>query len=265
MKQLKHHNTLVHYEMEGEGPCVVLLHGFLEDHSIWDSLLPLLARHYQMITIDLPGFGQSPCIASQDGMYTMAEIVRQILLAENIKKCMMVGHSMGGYVALAFAEKHAHLLAGLVLFHSQAAADSEEARLNRNRVIEAVKQNHTQFIRAFIPLMFAEKQLHRYEKEIEDLRKTAASIPAESIISALSAMRDRSDQLHTLTKLDIPVLFIIGKQDSRIPLDLVLPQIKLPKHGEALILEDVGHMGFIEAKKQTEGILLQFANRIYQP
>jgi pimeloyl-ACP methyl ester carboxylesterase len=168
---------------------------------------------------------------------------------------------MGGYVSLAFAKLFPEKLSGLALFHSQAASDSEESKKNRDRTIKIVQQNHTAFIHSFIPSLFADANISNFKAEIVALQKIADKTPAKGITAALLGMRDRESQLDTLEKLNAPVYFIVGKQDSRIPMETILPQLQLPSNSEALIMDEVGHMGFIEAKEKTLLSLERFLER----
>jgi len=223
--------------------------------------LEVLAKNYQVICVDMPGFGKSECVAETHTMELMADVVKQVLDAETVKSCVYVGHSMGGYIGAAFAEKYPDMLSGLVFFHSHAAADSEEVKNNRLKTIELVKKDALRFVVSFIPLLFAEENMERFQPEIANLQKTARHIEAEAVVAALAGMRERIDQRELLKTLDFPVMFVVGKQDSRISMENILSQIQLPKHAEALILDGVGHMGFIEAEQITLQVLEGFVKR----
>jgi pimeloyl-ACP methyl ester carboxylesterase len=260
-KHLSLENGSVFYKLKGNGPSVVFLHGFLEDHSIWDYFVKKLSANYQVLAVDLPGSGKSSVFDTIHTMEFMAETVNLILEKEKITEYILVGHSMGGYVALELAEKYPEKLNGIVLFHSHASADDEQGKINRNRTIEVVKKNHKDFINSFIPLLFAEKNLQLYSKEIANLQEIASKTSAEGIIASLGGMRDRKDRTAMLAQLDEPVFFILGKNDSRIQIDKTVAQISIPKNCEALILDGVGHMGFIEAHETTFLALEHFIER----
>jgi pimeloyl-ACP methyl ester carboxylesterase len=168
---------------------------------------------------------------------------------------------MGGYVSLAFAALYPEKLNGLVLFHSQAAADNAEGKVNRDRTIEIVKGNHAKFIHSFIPTLFAEKNVNNFSAEIEKLQEVSAKTPSEGIVAALAGMRERNDSLELISEINIPLFFIVGKQDSRISLSVIMNQLSLPRSCEAIILDDVGHMGFIEAEEITYLVLEHFIER----
>ncbi len=262
-KQIRFRGKILNYSIRGSGPAVLLLHGFLESMAIWETMAGSLADRFTVISIDLPGFGKSEVVDKIHSMEMMAGAAAQVLEEENTGQAVVVGHSMGGYVALAFAKKYPGKLNGLVLFHSQVAGDDTEAKLNRNRAIEFVKNSHKNFIASFIPLLFAEENVPKFADEIESLKALAEQTSVEGICAALAGMRDRENQFALLKNLDIPVFFIVGKKDSRVPPEKVLPQLELPKNCEALILDGVGHMGFIEAREITTQALRHFAERMF--
>jgi pimeloyl-ACP methyl ester carboxylesterase len=257
-KQIVYQGRQVNYKVEGSGPTLVLLHGFLENLHIWDDFSNALSKLNKVISVDLPGFGKTEVFSDNHPMEFMADVVHAVLQEEKVNQCLLAGHSMGGYVSLAFAEKYSGLLKGLILFHSHASADSDEVKANRSRTIEVVKQDHQRFIINFIPLLFAEENVEQYAEKIDALKEMSLKTTKEGVIAALAGMRDRKDQKELLTKVAFPVLFIVGKKDSRISMETIQPQLFLPKHSEALILENVGHMGFIEARKETLRTLSHF-------
>ena len=255
----------ISYQIVGSGPALVLLHGFLESKAIWIDFAALLQKNFTVVSIDLPGHGESDLLAETHSMQLMAEAVKQVLDAENILKAVVAGHSMGGYVALQFAVDYNEIVKGLVLFHSHSNADSEQARENRLRTIDIVKKNRHSFIMQFIPDLFDQKHVHEYSAAINKFQGIAGLMAPEAIIAALSGMRDRSDKLNFLTNTKIPVLSILGKQDNRMPYKQLAEQAMAASHSEILLLENVGHMGFIEAPEKTLQALKHFATRCFEP
>lgn len=252
----------IHFRSRGEGETVVLLHGFLESLNIWETFGQELERDFRVITIDLPGHGLSDNISEIHTMNLMAEVVHDILLLNRVERCVMLGHSMGGYVTMAFAASYPQLVAGICLFHSGALADTDEARINRDRTIEIVKRNHHQFISQFIPELFASENRERLRTEIEQLQEEARQTSPEAIIAALAGMKQRAPHLETLLTCGCPVLFVGGKQDPRIPVDRLLSQSVLPAHSEVLLLDGCGHMGHLEATGKTLPAVKFFAERV---
>lgn len=263
-KAAQFQGKVIAYNISGSGPALVLLHGFLESKAIWDEFTETLVKDFTVIAIDMPGHGESDILAETHSMILMAEAVKEVLSAENISQIVISGHSMGGYVALQFAVKYPEILKGLVLFHSHANADTDEAKENRRRTINVVRKNRGGFIKQFIPDLFDQKHVAEYSVAIQKLQDIASVMSPEGIIAAVSGMRDRQSQLQFLLLSDIPILFIIGKQDSRMPYNQLIAQAVIPSHSEVLLLEDVGHMGFIEAPGITMSALRYFAIRCFE-
>lgn len=257
--EIVYRDKKIHFQVAGSGPAIVLLHGFLESKEVWKNFLRRLSKEFLVVTIDLPGFGESDNLGSIHTMDDFAAVVHLVLKHLEIRSCILAGHSMGGYVTLAYAEKYPKTLRGFVLFHSQAACDSEEARMNRERTIRLVEKDHHGFIKNFIPDLFDQENVKKFSREIGILKDLADKTGKEGIIAALEGMKIRLDRQHVLTNSKVPVLFIIGKNDSRIPMEVVIPQTLLPEHAEILLLDHVGHMGFIEASEKTFQTIRAFA------
>jgi pimeloyl-ACP methyl ester carboxylesterase len=194
-------------------------------------------------------------------MELMARSVKAILDSLGVEKCIMVGHSMGGYATLEFARLFSEMLNGFVLFHSHALADSEEAKENRRRTINIVKLNRAGFIHHFIPDLFNPANVEKFKTEIETLMNQASETTGEAIIAALEGMKERRNNIGLLTSTHLPVLFIAGKHDSRIPVQNIMAQALLPSHSEVLIIGNAGHMGFIEARNETFAMIKGFCER----
>lgn len=250
------------YRVEGEGPAVVLIHGFLASQSMWNYFRRKLSAKFKVVTVDLPGHGDSEIIGSVHSMSLMAEVVHELLQKLGIDRMVMVGHSMGGYVALAYARMHTASLRGLVLFHSHAGADTKEAKLNRDRAIQVIRSDRSGFIMNFFPDLFAPENVVRCQKKIQVLKESAEKIKPEAIAAALEGMKIRPDSYDLLREAEFPVLFIAGKKDPRIPVSLVLDQLTLPSRSELCLLDNVGHMGFIESKKETCKVIRHFMLRM---
>jgi len=256
-------NKKIYYRVAGKGSCLVLLHGFLESQNIWKKYVEHLSKHLKVVTLDLPGHGRSDNIDEVHSMELMADVVHNLLQALQIDKCVIIGHSMGGYVALAFADLFADKVKGFGLFHSHALADTTETKINRGRAIQVVKDNHKDFISTFIPDLFTLKNQERLANDIKKLQMESRQMEKEGIIAALSGMRQRTNKLKLLKNTKVPVLFIIGKKDSRTPLSIMNEQISLPKQSEVLILSDVAHMGFLEAQNTCLLFIQDFSLRAY--
>ncbi len=261
-KRIDFQGQAIHYTDQGKGSALVLLHGFMESTAMWDDFAPALAADFRVICIDLPGHGQSPVYQGQLSMEIMADWVKAVLNGLEVSRCTLVGHSMGGYVSLAFADRYPEMLSGFCLFHSHASSDTAEAKENRRRTINIVNLNKGGFILNFIPDLFAPDNIDKYQQKIEKMQAQASLMPAEAIVAALEAMRDRSGKIEFLLNTRLPVLFIVGKEDARIPVQKVMAQAILPPHAEVLILAGVGHVGFVEARQKTLEMIRSFAQRV---
>lgn len=258
MANITYNQISVGFTDSGQGNALVLLHGFTESRAIWEGFVAILAKNFRVVTIDLPGHGESGLSDDTPSMTAMAEAVKAVLDHLGISRCVMVGHSMGGYVSLAMARQHPDLLAGLGLFHSSAAADSEEGRKTRDKAIGVIRQDRQRFLFQFIPSLFAEGNRDNLRPVIDELIAAASGMSAEAIIAAQEGMKVRADHRDLLRHAPFPVLFIAGKQDIRIPIDGILPQVALPCRSYSLILDDVGHMGWAEAPEATLAMVRMF-------
>jgi pimeloyl-ACP methyl ester carboxylesterase len=242
---------------ESEEPPLVLVHGFCEDSRIWEEWLELIPNR-RFISIDLPGFGNSEMVETLTIEF-MGEVIKAVLDHLAIEKCILTGHSMGGYASLAFAEKNAGRLAGLCLFHSHPFADPEEKRQGRLKAIDFIKKNgHILFVRQLIPTLFAYDFSKGYQVEVNRLIHNATYYSPEAIIAALLAMRLRPDRTAVLRDMPCPVLFFIGKSDAAIPLEMSLDQTHLPAVADIRILPTTGHMGMFEAPRGTAKAMREF-------
>jgi len=260
---IQYQNQPIRYKTEGLGKTVVLLHGFLESLKIWDSFSEMLSKHFNVISIDLPGHGESGSLGEVHSMGLMAETVHAVLEHLKIENCVIAGHSMGGYVAVHFAEKYPDKVKGFGFFHSHADADTPEAKNNRNRTIAILNKNYISWVNQFIPDLFAVCNKDKFIPEIKQLQQIAGKMNASQIIAAQMGMRDRESKLTFLETTDLPVFYIIGKDDSKMVVSKVMEQILLPKHCELLLLANIGHMGFIEAKETTLNFLHGFISTVY--
>jgi pimeloyl-ACP methyl ester carboxylesterase len=262
MKTVLFQKKKIFYDAWGKGKTIVLLHGFTETSAIWKKFAKKLSVDYRVIAIDLPGHGKSECIGDNHSMELLADIVQAVLKQEKIRKCLLIGHSMGGYASLSFAGKYPGMLKGFGLFHSHAFADSPEDRRNRDRTIELVTRNKFEFITRFIPELFPEEVRGKFGKQIRELVTEAGKMKNEAVIAALKGMRDRPDQRNLLRTTTLPVLFILGLKDPRTPLSRICQMIPLPFRSEVLLLKNTGHMGYIEAPEETLEMIRGFARKV---
>ncbi len=249
-------NKKIHYKVNGRGPYLLLLHGFLEDSTIWENLIPALVEEYTVITIDLPGHGTSEVLAEIHSMELMAEVVISLLSDLGIKKVSVMGHSMGGYVALAIAESAPSLLQHILLLNSRAANDSEQQRVNRNRAIALMKTQPSLFIKMGISNLFSEKAQLQFAKEIKDLQLKALQFPAEGITANIKGMRDRKNRSDILKDFEGSKWIIAGREDPVIPFSV--SEAMANSCDCAIKILEGSHMGWLENKEQ----IIQFLHLI---
>jgi pimeloyl-ACP methyl ester carboxylesterase len=253
------------YTSSGKGRAVVLLHGFLGSAAIWEETKNALAKHFRVICVDLPGHGNSDCFGYIHNMDLMAEAVKAVMDKLRFKKYVLVGHSMGGYAALAFAELFPDHLRGLCLFHSSSYADSDQKKRDRNKAIKAVKNNYSLFVRASIKNLFATKNLKHFKKEILFTQQIARKTSKRGVVAALEGMKERPSRDVILHFAEYPILFIIGKYDNILPMQSLLDQANLVKRKNVLLLENSGHMGFLEQPDTCIKHLKRFIRESFKP
>lgn len=261
-------NKQVNYKVVGDGKTVVLIHGFGEDGNIWNGLAAELQDSYQLIIPDIPGSGKSEMLEGNVSIDNYAEVIKTILDVEfskvsakegDLDGAVMIGHSMGGYITLAFAEKYPDYLNAFGLFHSSAFADDEEKKQTRLKAIDFIKENGSYaFLKTAIPKLFA-GVLHK--KDMDDLIEKSREFPPEALIQYYHAMISRPDRTAVLKRFKKPVLFIIGEKDSAIPLKQSLEQTHFPAISNINIL-DSGHMGMIEEQERSLSIIKNFLQNI---
>lgn len=262
MAEFNYQGHQVVYEQTGEGPDLVFVHGFCEDRRMWADFQQPFTQQYRVLTFDLPGFGESS-IAGKLSIRDFAELLKALLDELKINACVLLGHSMGGYIGVAFTELYPELLSGLGLFHSHVYADTEEKKAARSKSVEFVERNGSvPYVGQVIPSLFAEAFAKANPELVEDLVTKAHAYPPAGLINALEAMRDRPDRSAVLKELDIPVLFILGKEDQAIPYEASIAQTVLPPITAVHLLEGIGHMGMFEAPEQCREIWRDFLDLV---
>lgn len=249
-------NTPVHVETFGEGKPLILLHGFLEDSHIWTELLPLFTTRRQVICIDLFGHGQTPKLGYIHKMETMAEAVSAVMEQLNIESAQLIGHSMGGYVTMAFLEKFPEKAEGILLLNSTPTADSEKRQKERDQVIAIVKKNKDAFVQMAITNLFAEENRDTFAKKIKDHIDRTKKMTSESIVATLKGLKTREDRTAILKSFPRQKVIVTGKKDSLIGFEDIQ---KTAKETDAeLIAFSGGHMSYIENKAGLEKVLAEF-------
>ncbi len=257
---LQYKGINIFYTDTGKGNALVLLHGFLENTSMWDAFIPTLSKKNRVICIDLLGHGKTECLGYIHTMELMAEVVQAVLKHLKIRRSAFIGHSMGGYVALAFAERNPDALKGLCLMNSTANADTIEKKKNRDRAIIAVKQNHKMFIRMAISNLFRPKNRTIFSEEIKQLKKDALKTPLQGIVAALEGMKIREDREALLHFSPFKKMLIISRKDPVLDYNVLISQTK-NTDVEVVEFPD-GHMSHIENKSKFLDTIVHFVENM---
>ncbi len=249
----------IFYKVIGKGQSVVLLHGFAEDSNIWNDQVSFLQEYCQLIIPDLPGTGKSGMLPKNSTIDDYATSVNALLSNESMEKCILLGHSMGGYINLAFAEKYAEKLKAFGFVHSTAFADNDEKKASREKAIQMMEEYGVfPFLKNTTPNLFSENYKKQHSQKVSDLIEQGKNFSTEAMVQYYTAMMNRPDRTEVLAKSKVPVLFIIGSEDKAAPLEDLLKQVSLPEITHIHIMKGVGHMSMWEEAEQLNNYLLEF-------
>ncbi len=246
---------VLNYKIIGEGVPVVFLHGFLEDNKMWNDILPKLPQ-IKAICIELPGHGSSPLLPGKLELSSMAKGIKKTLTSLNIDTFSIVGHSLGGYVALHLAEFPSIYIEQIILLNSHPWADDENKKKNRARAAQIVAYNKLLFLKEAIPNLYYHKTITQYQSKIEALILSANKMSVESIQKTLFAMRDRTDKIEVLKQFGNQIHIIQGEFDHLIEAK-AMEKIAAQNKNNFHLIRNVGHMAHHEASNQVIQ-LLQF-------
>ena len=259
MNTFTYKNTTVNYNDSGKGNTVLLIHGFLENSNIWIDLTSQLNKRYRVISVDLLGHGKSECYGYIHTMEDQADMLFALISELRLRKVSLVGHSMGGYVALAFAELYPDNVRSLTLLNSSAQPDSEERKINRDRAIDVVKKNSTAFIRMATQNLFNSEAHNLFANKIEAFTQQALKTPLQGIIAALEGMKIRIDREALLHFSPYPKLIIASENDTIIPLEDIKNQVTDTEVTFKII--PGGHVSTIEQSDMVVSIISQFLKK----
>lgn len=237
---------MLNFERKGNGKeTLVLLHGFMENLSIWNDMEPHLSENFSLVKIDLPGHGQSEIIAEVQTMELMAEEVKNVLENQNLNKIHLLGHSMGGYVSLAFAEKYPECLKSLTLFFSTFFPDDAEKKEQRIKSYRIIKDAFAHYARAGVPNLFNPNERDILEGKIETALEVALSTNNLGALASVKGMVERTDKKHILENLDAKILILAGKHDNAVKTEVMIKGLSDRTNIKSYIL-DCGHNGHWE-------------------
>jgi pimeloyl-ACP methyl ester carboxylesterase len=277
-KEFLYQSKKIFYRIEGAGMPIVLLHGFGFDSSVWNEQIDFLKDDCLLVIPDIPGSGQSEMLQVDNyqlpetsnrqsetfiSIEDYAKCIHQLLIEENISQCIILGHSIGGYITLAFAKLFPEQLKAFGLVHSTAYADTEEKKTNRQRSIEMMDvYGGYAFLKNTIPNLFSKSFKEAFPEKVESFIEKAKDFKTEALQQYYAAMMHRPDYTSVVKDTEAAVLFVIGTEDIAAPMKDVLEQTQLCKNAYIHILEQTGHMGMLEAAKKMNLLLLDFIQKI---
>jgi pimeloyl-ACP methyl ester carboxylesterase len=242
---------------------ILLLHGYLESSEIWNGFAEKLSRSFRVIAADLPGHGRSEFTGDVHTMEMMADTIASLVASIKVDKVFMIGHSLGGYVTLAFLERHPVYLSGYCLFHSHPFPDIPETAEKRRRDIELVSDGLKDSIIAdSVKKMYATVNLDKFGYAVERSVKIGSQIKAEGIVKVLKGMILRPSRVNLMEEGRKPCLWILGALDNFIAHDTILTRINLASNTTVKTLPASGHMGFIEEEDLAVSIVSEFVRGI---
>lgn len=251
--QLEFKSGNIYYTSKGKGNPLILLHGFLESSTIWENISKKISQRRQVICIDLPGHGRSDVLAETHTMELMAEAVHAVLEYLEIEKADFLGHSMGGYVSLAYLESHPEAVRKIVLLNSTPTADSEERKENRDRAISVVAKNKSAFVSMAISNLLSRKNSEKFKKDLDKLKEEAQIFPTNGIIAALKGMKIRTNRTDLLKEFRGGKIFISGSDDPILPIFEVKKAVN--STNSRLFVLSGGHLGYLENEQDFEEIV----------
>lgn len=249
----------ISYTDSGKGyPNVVLLHGFLESKQVWQNWITAFPPSYRIITIDLPGHGLSDTIGYYHSMELLSEIVLGVLKHIGIRRYFLLGHSMGGYVTLAFLSKFPHRLKGIALIQSTPLEDNSERKKIREKAIKLVKKDYQKYVEATLSALFSASFKRKNPETIEQMLEKAKKMNPQSIAASLHGLKDRPSHVSTLQNTDIPCLVLAGESDKTVPLTDLLNLFEKTNNTELVIIPNGSHMAYLEHFEDCFAPCLQF-------
>ncbi|HUR12680.1 MAG TPA: alpha/beta hydrolase [Flavitalea sp.] len=261
--RIEYLGTELYYRTYGTGQPLFFIHGFGEDGRVFENQVNEFESSYRVIVPDLPGSGQSEFNHDINSMESYAACITAILDLEKTPAAVIIGHSMGGYITLAMAEKFAARVLSFGLFHSSALPDDEEKKKSRKKSIKFIEEKGARiFMEEFLPKLFSERFKKEHQAVIDHLIARYANFDPRSLVQYTKAMMQRPDRTIILKEWLKPVLMIIGEEDTAIPLQGSLQQTHLPKLSYIHIGRETGHMGMFEDPAGCNKIIRAFLDNL---
>lgn len=254
-------DELAYYDQGKGEQAILLIHGFGEDHAIWKNQIEFLSTHYRVIAPNLPGVHCKPLAlhhSQAPNIRMYVEVLHELMHHLHIEQYYIVGHSMGGYIGLSFADYYVNHVEGLLLFHSTTYEDNEAKKTSRMKVAEFIQEwGVSKYLEIATPNLFGDAFKKTNPGIIQNVIDSGSGISQEAMIQFVFAMRNRKAMTHLLQQHTIPVWMIVGDADLAVPIQDSLEQIKLLPSSNSLVLNNVGHMGMFEATDQVNEFIHQ--------
>jgi pimeloyl-ACP methyl ester carboxylesterase len=254
-------DELAYYDQGNGEQTILLIHGFGEDHAIWKNQIEFLSTHYRVIAPNLPGVHCKPLAlhhSQAPNIRMYVEVLHELMHHLHIEQYFIVGHSMGGYIGLSFADYYVNHVQGLLLFHSTTYEDNEAKKTSRMKVAEFIQEwGVSKYLETATPNLFGDAFKKTNPGVIQNVIESGSSISQEAMIQFVFAMRNRKAMTHLLKQSNLPVWMIVGEADLAVPIQDSLEQIKLLPSSNSLVLNNVGHMGMFEATNQVNEFIHQ--------
>ncbi len=251
------------YFDEGKNETAILLiHGFGEDHCIWENQIQFLAQYYRVIAPNLPGVHCKPLQIHHShapSIKNYVEVMHELMHSLHIEKYYVLGHSMGGYIGLALADYYTNHVIGLGLVHSTTYEDNPAKKETRLKVAEFILEHGTQkFLETSTQNLFGNAFKQAHPDKVQDVMDSVSDISPEAMVQFVMAMRNRKSHEYMLIQQRIPIWMVVGEEDIAVPMEDSLQQTQLLPPNNVIILKQVGHMGMLEATNEVNNALLTF-------
>jgi len=249
----------IHHKTYGKGYPIILLHGFAETGDVWEPVAKKLSSKYKVLIPDLPGFGKSDALPFDHSIDMVANSVYDWMKKNNIVECILIGHSLGGYLSVEIAKKFTNIVAAIGLVHSTALEDTFEKKEGREKTIAFIqKHGVAKFIESFVPMLFFEKYRDKHKEAIEAVVEKGRATPERILTDYMLAMRDRGDGTQFLQEFEKPILLIFGEEDTSITPARSKEQIKFMQQPYLKSLPETGHMGMLEREEEVYTTISKF-------
>ncbi|EPY11536.1 MULTISPECIES: alpha/beta fold hydrolase [Paenibacillus] len=256
-------NFTMNVEQQGQGPAVILLHGYCGSSKYWEAIMPMLAQNYRVIAPDLRGHAKSD---SPVGAYTIEQMADDVLaLADKLElsQFVLLGHSLGGYITLSFAQRYSSRLHGFGLIHSTSLPDTEEGKQNRLAVVEKLQsQGIVPVVDGLIPKLFAPQHLEEHALQVSRAKEIGYCTPPQGAAGAALAMRERTDRTSVLQASELPVLLVAGEHDQIVTADKAFTASG--DNISQVTIEKAGHMSMMETPATLADALHTYLANVFQ-